>query len=44
MAEIAILASDAAKNFDIEPRVAMLSFSNFGSTEHPFRTQVDARD
>lgn len=40
LAEIAILASDAAKKFDIEPRVAMLSFSNFGSTPHPFADRV----
>ena len=35
LAEIAILAADFAKSLDIEPRVAMLSFSNFGSTPHP---------
>ncbi len=40
LAEIAILASDAACNFDIDPRVAMLSFSNFGSTPHPFADKV----
>ncbi|CAG0944650.1 malate dehydrogenase (oxaloacetate-decarboxylating)(NADP+) [Anaerolineae bacterium] len=40
LAEIAILAADAAKNFDIEPRVAMLSFSNFGGTEHPLADKV----
>lgn len=32
LAEIAILAADFAKTLDIDPRVAMLSFSNFGST------------
>ncbi len=35
LAEIAIMAADFARRFDIEPRVAMLSFSNFGSTRHP---------
>lgn len=40
LAEIAILAADEAKNFDIEPRVAMLSFSNFGSTPHPLSDKV----
>ncbi len=35
LAEIATLAADFAKTLDIEPRVAMLSFSNFGSTPHP---------
>lgn len=42
LAEIAVLASDAAKHFDIEPRVAMLSFSNFGSAPHPFSDKVRA--
>ena len=40
LAEIAILAADFAKGLDLEPRVAMLSFSNFGSTPHPFSTKV----
>ncbi len=34
LAAIAINAADVARQFDIEPRVAMLSFSNFGSTRH----------
>src|SRR5690606_19401604 len=34
LAEIAILAADFARTLDLEPRVAMLSFSNFGSTPH----------
>ncbi len=40
LSEIAILAADAAKSFDIEPRVAMLSFSNFGGTPHPLAEKV----
>ena len=40
LAEIAIMAADAAKNFDIEPRIAMLSFSNFGSVRHPLAKKV----
>ena len=40
LAEIAVLAADEAKEFGIEPRVAMLSFSNFGSTPHPFAEKV----
>jgi malate dehydrogenase (oxaloacetate-decarboxylating)(NADP+) len=40
LAEIAILAADAACNFDVDPRVALLSFSNFGSTPHPFADKV----
>jgi malate dehydrogenase (oxaloacetate-decarboxylating)(NADP+) len=34
LAEIAILTADAARRFDFEPRVAMISFSNFGSNTH----------
>jgi malate dehydrogenase (oxaloacetate-decarboxylating)(NADP+) len=34
LAHIAILAADTVKEFDIEPRVAMLSFSDFGSVQH----------
>ncbi|MCF6269277.1 MAG: phosphotransacetylase [Melioribacteraceae bacterium] len=34
LALIAILAADTVKEFDIEPRVAMLSFSDFGSAQH----------
>ncbi len=37
LAEIAVMASIIAKeDFGIEPKVAMLSFSNFGSVRHPF--------
>ena len=35
LAEIAILASEKAAFFDIKSRIAMVSFSNFGSTRHP---------
>jgi malate dehydrogenase (oxaloacetate-decarboxylating)(NADP+) len=35
LAEIAILAANKVRSFDIEPRIAMLSFSDFGSTRHP---------
>ncbi len=34
LAEIAISAANLVKTLGIEPRVAMLSFSNFGSTRH----------
>ena len=34
LAETAILTAELAREFDIEPRVAMLSFSNFGSSTH----------
>ena len=40
LAEIAITASEAARRFDVEPRVAMLSFSNFGSARHPLSEKV----
>jgi malate dehydrogenase (oxaloacetate-decarboxylating)(NADP+) len=40
LAEIAILAADFATQLDITPRVAMLSFSNFGSTPHPQSAKV----
>jgi malate dehydrogenase (oxaloacetate-decarboxylating)(NADP+) len=40
LAEIAILAADEAKNFDVVPRIAMLSFSNFGSVRHPLSNKV----
>jgi malate dehydrogenase (oxaloacetate-decarboxylating)(NADP+) len=41
LAEIAMLAADTAQRFDVEPRVAMLSFSNFGSTRHPLAEKVE---
>ncbi len=40
LAEIAASAAEMARRFDVEPRVAMLSFSNFGSTQHPLAEKV----
>jgi malate dehydrogenase (oxaloacetate-decarboxylating)(NADP+) len=40
LAEIAMLTADMAGFFDIQPRVAMLSFSNFGSSPHPDADRV----
>jgi malate dehydrogenase (oxaloacetate-decarboxylating)(NADP+) len=40
LAEIAICTAQVAQRFHVEPRVAMVSFSNFGSVRHPFVTKV----
>jgi malate dehydrogenase (oxaloacetate-decarboxylating)(NADP+) len=40
LAEIAMLTAETARRFGIEPRIAMLSFSNFGSTRHPQQEKV----
>jgi malate dehydrogenase (oxaloacetate-decarboxylating)(NADP+) len=40
LAEIAISAAETALRFNVEPRVALLSFSNFGSTRHPLAEKV----
>ncbi len=40
LADIAILAADFAQKIGLESRVAMLSFSNFGSTPHPSSAKV----
>ena len=40
LAEIALCAAEAARRFNVEPRVAMLSFSNFGSTKHPLSEKM----
>ncbi|MBI4466286.1 MAG: NADP-dependent malic enzyme [Acidobacteria bacterium] len=40
LAEIALSAAELARRFDVEPRVALLSFSNFGSTPHPLAAKV----
>ena len=40
LSEIALLAAREARRFNVEPRIAMLSFSNFGSTKHPFCEKV----
>jgi malate dehydrogenase (oxaloacetate-decarboxylating)(NADP+) len=40
LAEIALLTAATARALGIEPRVSMLSFSNFGSVDHPFAHKV----
>jgi malate dehydrogenase (oxaloacetate-decarboxylating)(NADP+) len=40
LAEIAIAAAAKVRDFDVTPRVALLSFSNFGSTRHPLAEKV----
>src|SRR5690606_37126690 len=40
LAEIALATAAFARRFDVVPRVAMLSFSNFGSNPHPAARRV----
>jgi malate dehydrogenase (oxaloacetate-decarboxylating)(NADP+) len=41
LAEIAVSSAHVARRyFDVEPRVAMISFSNFGSVDHPFAQKM----
>jgi malate dehydrogenase (oxaloacetate-decarboxylating)(NADP+) len=40
LVEIALSATKVARQFNIEPRIAMLSFSNFGSSRYPESEKV----
>ena len=40
LAETALLTAQKARQFDFVPKVAMLSFSNFGSSPHPLTLKV----
>jgi malate dehydrogenase (oxaloacetate-decarboxylating)(NADP+) len=40
LSQIACLAAEFARKLELEPRVAFLSFSNFGSTPHPHSDKV----
>jgi malate dehydrogenase (oxaloacetate-decarboxylating)(NADP+) len=42
LADTAIQVADAVKAFEVVPRVAMISFSNFGSAPHPESQKVAA--
>jgi malate dehydrogenase (oxaloacetate-decarboxylating)(NADP+) len=45
LADTAIQVADAARAFEITPRIAMISFSNFGSAPHPeSKKMADAVD
>ncbi len=40
LADIAIHVAEKVRSYNVEPRIAMLSFSNFGSTPHPSATKM----
>ena len=40
LADIALLCAELVRRFHIEPRIAMISFSNFGSAQHPLVDKV----
>ena len=40
LAEIAMMSADLAVKFNLKPRIAMLSFSNFGSAPHALSQKV----
>jgi malate dehydrogenase (oxaloacetate-decarboxylating)(NADP+) len=40
LAEIAILCANSVRRFDIEPRIALVTFSNFGSARSPESEKV----
>jgi len=40
LAEIALLTANEARKWNVNPKIAMLSFSNFGSVRHPFTEKV----
>ena len=42
LADIAVQMADAVAAFDVTPRVAMISYSNFGSVNHPEVRKVQA--
>jgi malate dehydrogenase (oxaloacetate-decarboxylating)(NADP+) len=40
LVEIALCAADVARRFEVVPRIALLSFSSFGSTRHPICEKI----
>jgi len=40
LADITVQMIDAVRGFGVEPRVAMISYSNFGSVRHPDVTRI----
>ena len=40
LSEIALMAAEQARRWRMTPRVAMLSFSNFGSSKHPYAKKM----
>jgi malate dehydrogenase (oxaloacetate-decarboxylating)(NADP+) len=40
LAQIAMLTAEKVRQYDVEPKIAMLSFSNFGGTHHPLTEKV----
>jgi malate dehydrogenase (oxaloacetate-decarboxylating)(NADP+) len=40
LAQVAVMAAEFARSMNIEPKVAMLSFSDFGSVKHPLSQLV----
>ncbi len=42
LAEIALQTAEKAEFFNIQPRIALISFSNFGSTPHPTNDKLQA--
>jgi malate dehydrogenase (oxaloacetate-decarboxylating)(NADP+) len=42
LAQIAMLTAEKVRKYDVEPNIAMLSFSNFGSVHHPLAEKVRA--
>jgi malate dehydrogenase (oxaloacetate-decarboxylating)(NADP+) len=40
LADMAVMSADLVRSLGVEPRVAMLAFSNYGSVDHPIARRV----